>query len=113
MTDEPIAAVCGEAKAQGMRAVVHLYPCDTARKVILPVCTGVEHGTFLDDAALQLMHDRAASSSIPSRLATVESSCHAVRDSQGAAIAVQVRVSAHRVPKPNSTRPNAFGCAGV
>ncbi|SRR5258708_4731840 len=57
MTDEQIAAVCGEAKAQGMRAVVHLYPADTARKVILAVCTGVEHGTFLDDATPQLMHD--------------------------------------------------------
>jgi hypothetical protein len=26
--------------------------------VILAVCTGVEHGMFLDDATLQLMHDR-------------------------------------------------------
>ena len=43
MTDEQIAAVCGEA-------VVHLYPADTARKVVLADCTGVEHGTFLDDA---------------------------------------------------------------
>jgi hypothetical protein len=31
---------------------------DTARKVVLAGCTGVEHGTFLDDATLQLMHDR-------------------------------------------------------
>ena len=51
MTDEQIAAVCGEA-------VVHLYPADTARKVVLPDCTGVEHGTFLDDTTPQLMHDR-------------------------------------------------------
>jgi imidazolonepropionase-like amidohydrolase len=58
MTDEQIAAVCGEAKAQGMRAVVHLYPADTARKVVPAGCTDVEHGTFLDDATLQLMHDR-------------------------------------------------------
>ena len=58
MTDEQIAAVCGEAKAQGMRAVVHFYPAETARKVVLAGCTGVEHGTFLDDATLQLMHDR-------------------------------------------------------
>jgi hypothetical protein len=51
MTDEQIAAVCGEA-------VVLLYPADTARKVVLADCTGVQHGTFLDDATLQLMHDR-------------------------------------------------------
>lgn len=38
--------------------MVHLYPADTARTVVLADCTGVEHGTFLDDATLQLMHDR-------------------------------------------------------
>jgi imidazolonepropionase-like amidohydrolase len=37
---------------------VHLYLADTARKVVLAGSTGVEHGTFLDDATLQLMHDR-------------------------------------------------------
>jgi imidazolonepropionase-like amidohydrolase len=58
MTDDQIAAVCGEAKAQGMWAVVQLYPADTARNAVLAGCTGVEHGTFLDDATLQLMHDR-------------------------------------------------------
>jgi imidazolonepropionase-like amidohydrolase len=58
LTDEQITAVCGEAKAQGMRAVVHVYTADTARKVILAGCTGIEHGAFLDDATLQLMHDR-------------------------------------------------------
>ena len=46
-----MGAVCGEA-------VVHLYPANTARKVVLAGRTGVEHGTFLDDATLQLMHDR-------------------------------------------------------
>ena len=58
MTDDQIAAVCGDAKAQGMRAVVHLYPADTARNAVLAGCTGVERGTFLDDATLQLMHER-------------------------------------------------------
>ncbi len=58
MTDEQIAAVCGEAKTQRMRAVVHAHATDAARKVILAGCTGIEHGTFLDDATLQLMHDR-------------------------------------------------------
>jgi imidazolonepropionase-like amidohydrolase len=58
LTDEQITAVCGEAKAQRMRAVVHVYTADTARKVILAGCTGIEHGAFLDDPTLQLMHDR-------------------------------------------------------
>jgi len=43
-----------------MRAVAHLDPADTARKAILAVCTGLEHGTFFGDATLQLMHDRPA-----------------------------------------------------
>jgi imidazolonepropionase-like amidohydrolase len=58
LTDEQIQAACGESKVQGMRAVVHVYTADTARKVILAGCTGIEHGAFLDDATLQLMHDR-------------------------------------------------------
>jgi imidazolonepropionase-like amidohydrolase len=58
LTDEQINAVCGESKAQGMRAVVHVYTADTTRKVIVAGCTGIEHGAFLDDATLQLMHDR-------------------------------------------------------
>ena len=37
--------------------MVHLYPADTARKVVLADCTGVVHATFLDDETLQLMHD--------------------------------------------------------
>jgi len=58
MTDQQIDAACGEAKAQGMRAVVHAHASDAARKAILAGCTGIEHGTFLDDATLKLMHDR-------------------------------------------------------
>jgi imidazolonepropionase-like amidohydrolase len=58
LTDEQINAVCGESKAQGMRAVVHVYTADTTRKVILAGCTGIEHGAFLDDATLELMHNR-------------------------------------------------------
>jgi imidazolonepropionase-like amidohydrolase len=58
LTDEQINSVCGESKAQGMRAVVHVYTADTTRKVILAGCTGIEHGAFLDDATLEPMHDR-------------------------------------------------------
>jgi len=58
MSDAQITAACGESKAQGMRAVVHVYTADATRKVILAGCTGIEHGAFLDDATLQLMHDR-------------------------------------------------------
>jgi len=49
-----MGAVCGEA-------VVHLYPADTARKVVL------SSRTFFDDETLQLMHDRGIFSISTSR----------------------------------------------
>src|SRR5258708_3589456 len=58
MTKEQIDAACGEAKAQGLRAVVHAHATDGARAVILAGCTGIEHGTMLDNATLDLMRER-------------------------------------------------------
>jgi imidazolonepropionase-like amidohydrolase len=58
MTDEQLQAACGEAKAVGLRAVVHAHATGGAKAAILAGCTGIEHGTFLDDATLQLMADR-------------------------------------------------------
>jgi imidazolonepropionase-like amidohydrolase len=60
MTDEQIRAACGEATALGLRSVVHAHAIDGARASILAGCTSIEHGTFLDDATLQLMADRGA-----------------------------------------------------
>jgi len=58
MTTEQIDAACGEAKAQGLRAVVHAHATDGARAAILAGCTGIEHGTMLDNATLDLMHEK-------------------------------------------------------
>jgi imidazolonepropionase-like amidohydrolase len=58
MTDAQIDAACGEAKAVGLRAVVHAHASDGATRSTLAGCTAIEHGTFLDDKTLQLMHDR-------------------------------------------------------
>lgn len=58
MTTEQINAACGEARAQGLRAVVHAHATDGARAAILAGCTGIEHGTMLDDATLDLMRER-------------------------------------------------------
>jgi imidazolonepropionase-like amidohydrolase len=58
MTTEQIDATCGEAKAQGLRAVVHAHAADGARAAILAGCTGIEHGTMLDDATLDLMRKK-------------------------------------------------------
>jgi imidazolonepropionase-like amidohydrolase len=58
MTVDQVNATCGEAKKMGLRAIVHAHAPDGARAAILAGCTSIEHGTFLDDATLQLMVDR-------------------------------------------------------
>jgi imidazolonepropionase-like amidohydrolase len=57
-TVDQINAACGEAKAQGLRTIVHAHASDGARAAVLAGCTSIEHGTFLDDETLQLMKDR-------------------------------------------------------
>jgi len=58
MTVDQVNAACGEAKKMGLRAIVHAHASDGARAAIMAGCTSIEHGTFLDDATLQLMVDR-------------------------------------------------------
>lgn len=58
MSDEQIQAVCGEAKAQGLRAVVHAIGDEGAKAAVLAGCTSIEHGTFLKDDTLDLMAQR-------------------------------------------------------
>ena len=58
MTDEQIQAVCGEAKAVGLRSVVHAIGDAGARAAVLAGCTSIEHGTFLTDETLDLMAQR-------------------------------------------------------
>jgi imidazolonepropionase-like amidohydrolase len=58
LSKEQIEAACGEAKAQGMRAMVHVYGPDTIKQVIQAGCTSVEHGNFVDDEGLKMMVER-------------------------------------------------------
>jgi imidazolonepropionase-like amidohydrolase len=58
MTDEQIQAVCSEAKAVGLRSVVHAIGDAGARAAVLAGCTSIEHGTFLKDETLDLMAQR-------------------------------------------------------
>jgi imidazolonepropionase-like amidohydrolase len=58
MTVDQINAACGQAKAVGLRSVVHAHAPDGAKAAILAGCTSIEHGTFLDDATLDLMAER-------------------------------------------------------
>ena len=58
MSQEQIDAACGEAKAVGLRSVVHAHSSDGATAAVNAGCTAIEHGTFLDDATLELMARR-------------------------------------------------------
>jgi imidazolonepropionase-like amidohydrolase len=55
MTDEQIQAVCSEAKAVGLRSVVHAIGDAGARAAVMAGCTSIEHGTFIKDETLDLM----------------------------------------------------------
>lgn len=55
MTDEQVQAACGEARALGLRSVVHAHAPGGARAAVMAGCTSVEHGAFLDDATLKLI----------------------------------------------------------
>jgi imidazolonepropionase-like amidohydrolase len=57
MTDEQIQAVCTEAKAVGLRTLVHAIGDAGARASVLAGCTTIEHGTFLKDETLDLMKE--------------------------------------------------------
>ena len=55
MNDAQIQAACGEAKALGLRTLVHAIGAEGARAAILAGCTAIEHGSYVDDATLELM----------------------------------------------------------
>ncbi len=55
MTDEQVLATCSEAKALGLRSVVHAHAPGGAQAAVKAGCTSVEHGALLDDATLQMI----------------------------------------------------------
>jgi imidazolonepropionase-like amidohydrolase len=55
MSDEQIQAACGEAKSLGLRTLVHAIGAAGAKAAILAGCTAIEHGSYVDDATLDLM----------------------------------------------------------
>jgi imidazolonepropionase-like amidohydrolase len=55
LSDEQIAAICSEAKAQGLRTLVHAISAQSVRAATLAGCTQIEHGMFVTDAELRLM----------------------------------------------------------
>ena len=58
MTDEQLAAACGESKAVGLRSVVHAHSAEAVQRAARAGCTQVEHGVFADDATRALLVQR-------------------------------------------------------
>ena len=58
MTNEQLAAACGEAKAVGLRSIVHAHSAEAVQRAARAGCTQVEHGVFADDATRSLLVER-------------------------------------------------------
>ncbi len=57
LSNEQIDAACGEAKAQGLRAIVHVYGPETIQRVSQAGCTAIEHGTLITPEVLKYLAD--------------------------------------------------------
>jgi imidazolonepropionase-like amidohydrolase len=57
VTQEQVDAVCGEAKAQGLRSLVHAHDPQSIIASVKAGCSEIEHGLFADDAAIKAMKD--------------------------------------------------------
>lgn len=58
MTREQFEALCGEARAQGLRTMVHAQTTSSVRMAVDAGCGQIEHGVGIDDSALKLMAER-------------------------------------------------------
>jgi imidazolonepropionase-like amidohydrolase len=58
MTGARFEALCSEARAQGLRTMVHAQTSEQIKTAVKAGCAQIEHGTRADDSALQLMAER-------------------------------------------------------
>ena len=58
MTQEQLDAACGEAKAIGIRTMVHAHSAEAMKYAALAGCDQIEHGVFATPPVLQLMAAR-------------------------------------------------------
>ena len=55
MTSAQLQAACGEAKALGLRTIVHAHSAESAKAATLAGCTSIEHGAYVTDDVFNLM----------------------------------------------------------
>jgi imidazolonepropionase-like amidohydrolase len=58
LSQEQLDAACGEAKALGLRTLVHAHSVESMRRATLAGCTQIEHGIFANREILTLMAER-------------------------------------------------------
>lgn len=58
MSPEQLGALCGEAKALGLRTLVHAHSEESIRFAVLAGCSQIEHGIFATPEVLRLLADR-------------------------------------------------------
>jgi imidazolonepropionase-like amidohydrolase len=58
MTDDQLAAACGEAKMLGLRTIVHAHSPESMRAAALAGCSQIEHGVFATPEVLKLLAER-------------------------------------------------------
>src|SRR5689334_11564749 len=55
LSDEQLKAICGEAKAQGIRTMVHAHSAESIKASVLAGCDQIEHGVYANEESLKLM----------------------------------------------------------
>jgi imidazolonepropionase-like amidohydrolase len=58
LSEEQLTAICQEARAQGLRTLVHAHSPESMQAATLAGCTQIEHGVFATDEVLRLMAQR-------------------------------------------------------
>jgi imidazolonepropionase-like amidohydrolase len=58
LSQEQLDAACGEARARGLRSVVHAHGPESARRAVAASCDVIEHGALLDSETLSLIADK-------------------------------------------------------
>jgi len=58
MSQAQLDAACGEAKAQGLRTMVHAHSTESVKASVSAGCGQIEHGSLIDESALKLMADK-------------------------------------------------------
>ncbi len=58
LTQEQVDAACGEARAQGLRSMVHAHSAEAMMRAARAGCTVIEHGSLATPEAFKLLAER-------------------------------------------------------